>query len=188
MNFIDHMNHTALRSNMTSINHNTYIVGCFQVTMPSAEQRAALNHDGDATLFNRLFKDGVLYYSTSYRRSLDCKRNNTICSFRKEASDSLSFGQIEVFSLDPKPAALLRKLEPLTTSLINQAGHPCRPSLSLYQEIDLLSSFIIPVQLPSARSILLSIPLDEYVFSKAVLVSASGTDYAVSMPNPFERH
>lgn len=55
-----------------------------------------------------------------------------------------------------------------------------------YQQVDLLSSYIVPVPLPSLSSPLVSVPLDQCDFSKAVFVSVSDVCYAIVQPNSVE--
>ena len=155
--------------------------------MPAnVEQSAVLNCDGTIEIFFRLFKDGVLYHSTGYFRATTGKRDNTYCRYR-DTEDSIHLGRIEVFTTTPEPCALLRELYPLETTLINQGGHPCRVSLKHYQEADLLSSFIIPVNLSVVHSPLIAVPVDN-IISKLVLISVSDSHYCVVQPNNMERH
>jgi hypothetical protein len=86
------------------------------------------------------------------------------------------------------PSALLRKLQPADKSLINEAGHPCRPQLTLYRQVDLLSSYIVPIVIPTSSTPLISISLDQCVLSKAVIVSVSDKHYAIAQPNNVEYH
>lgn len=180
----------APRSNMTRIAQNMYIVGPSYVTLPNLEVRSALGTDCHERVeaFSRLYKDGTLYYSTDYTRASHNKRDDTVCSFHEPSSDSISFGRIELFVLSPRPSALLRKLQPEDKSLINEAGHPCRPQLTLYREVDLLSSYIIPIAIPTSSTPLISVSLDQCVLSKAVVVSVSDKHYAIAQPNNVEYH
>ena len=91
-------------------------------------------------------KDGVLYYSTGYANASDSKRDNTYCLYA--ANNSYNFGRIQLFVLTPSPYAIVKKLEPLDQSIMNQAGHPCRESLLVYKEADLLNHYIVPIRLP----------------------------------------
>ena len=61
------------------------------------------------------------------------------------------------------PFALLCILQPLDKTLINEAGHPCRPQLTLHRQVDLLSSYIVPVAIPTSSTPLISISLDHYI-------------------------
>ena len=191
MTFIDGVSHIAPRSNMTLIFEHTYIVGQFRTSAPTTDQAEALGHENAMVSFTRLFKDGILYHSTSYTRGSGGKRNNTICSFRGTTDDTIRFGQIELFVRSPIPSALLHEFHPLADSLLNKAGHPCRSSLVVYQQVDLLSSFIIPVGEITARNQLISIPI-EHIHGKVVLISTTTartiTRYVIQQPNSYEHH
>lgn len=160
------------------------------MTLPRAEVRNALAMDCDERVeaFSRLYKDGTLYHSTDYTRASRNKRDDTICSFCDASSGFICFGRIELFVMSPTPFALLRMLQPLDKSLINEAGHPCRPQLTLYCQVDLLSSYIVPVAIPTSSTPLISISLDHYILSKAVLVSVSSKHYVIAQPNNVEYH
>ena len=180
----------APRSNMTRIAQNTYIVGPSYVTLPNLEVRSALGTDCHERVeaFSRLYKDGTLYYSTDYTRACHNKRDDTVCSFHEPSSDSSSFGWIELFILSPRPSVLLRKLQPVDKSLINEAGHPCRPQLTVYRQVNLLSSYIVPIAIPTSSTPLICVSLDQCVLSKAVIVSVSDKHYAIAQPNKVEYH
>ena len=64
-------------------------------------------------------------------------------------------------------------------SLLQEADHPCRPQLTIYQQVDLLNSYIVPVIIPISSTPLLSVSLDQCVLSKAVIVSVSDKHYAI---------
>lgn len=191
MVFIDRVSHVAPRTNMTQIAPHSYIVGQFQMSTPTAEQTEALGHVNAVQAFTRLFKDGILYYSTSYTKGSGGKRNNMICSFRG-TDDTVHFGQIELFVKTPEPSALLREFRPLAVSLLEKAGPPCRTSLVVYQQVDLLSSFIIPVGAITASTPLVSIPIKN-ILGKVVLLAITSTAgfttrYVIKQPNHYERH
>lgn len=178
------------RRNMTWIVGHTYMVGQYKSTTPTTEQSNSLHYNGRIQIFFRLFKDGVTFHSTSYPRAHQGKRNNTYCCFRQGPDSSTRFGQIELFTTTPTPCALLREMYPSDTSLLNQAGHPCRTSLSHYVEADLLSSYIVPINNRSpntSTSPLLAVPLI-YIMSKLVVISVSDQHYCILQPNHMERH
>ncbi len=187
MTYIDRVSHLAPRSNMMSIGTHTYVIGQYKVTTPAVEQSTALGYTSNIGIFSRMLKDGVVYHSTSYARSTSGKRNNTHCCYRDESNDSICFGQIELFTTCPTPHAFVRQVHPLITSLINQAGHPCRPSLTHYQQADLLNSYIVPVDLSSDGCQLFAVPV-ECIISKVVIISVLDNHYCVVQPNNIERH
>ena len=75
---------------------------------------------------------------------MDSKRDNTYCLYLTD--DSYNFGRIQLFVLTTSPYAIVKKLEGFDQSIMNQLGHPCRPSLQIYKETDLLNHYIVPVQ------------------------------------------
>ncbi len=186
MEYIDRVSHIAPRSNMTHISQHTYAVGQIRVTTVTTEQSEALDSEGLMEVFTRLFKDGALYHSTSYGRGSNGRRDNTTCSFRG-TDNSVLFGQVELFVSKPVPTALIRELQPTEESLIQQAGHPCRSTLVVYQEVDLLSSFIAPINKPTRSSPLKAIPI-ERILGKAVIINSTSHSYVIAQPNNYERH
>ena len=123
--------------------------------------------------------------SIAHMKSRKSKRNNSYCCYEDNIGNT-SFGKIELTSTT-QPSALIRQLKPLQTTLMTMAGHPCRTSLNSYQDADLLSSFITPVDLSTDLNQLLAVPIDSIV-SKAVLISVSGYHYCIIQPNNIERH
>lgn len=174
------------RHSMKCIGTRTYIVGKYHLAVPSTEQSSALGHSGNMEVFTRLLKSGVLFHSTSYERSLYSKRCNTYCSFRDD-DDVLCFGKIELFVKSPRPCVFLRQLKQLGATLISKAGHPCRASLSVYANADLLSSYIVPVTLSTDLCPLMVIDISD-ILSKVVLVSVCNNHYCIIQPNSIERH
>ena len=137
--------------------------------------------------FSRLYKDGIPYYSTIYSRASCNKRDDTICCFRASRDSTVMFGRIELFVLSPIPSILLRQLQPEERSLLQEAGHPCRPQLAIYQQVD-LNSYIVTVIIPTSSIPLMSVSLDQCILSKAVTVSVSDKHYVIPQPNNIEYH
>ena len=54
--------------------------------------------------------------------------------------------------MSPTPFALPRLLQPLDKTLINEAGHLCRPQLTPYRQVDLLNSYMVPVAIPTSST------------------------------------
>ena len=173
------------RASMICISTNTYILGKLKSVMPTPEQSAAIGITDNIEVFSRMYKEGVIYHSSSYLRSGVCKRNDTYCRFYNFTNNSICFGQIELFTTTPTPHAFVRQLNPCGTSLINKAGHPCRPSLEPYQAVDLLSSYIVPVNDQHCQ--LLAVPVD-CILSKVAMVTVFYNNYCVIQPNNIEHH
>ena len=186
MRYIDYLSHLTPRSNMMCNGVHTYVVGQYRISTPTTEQSTALRYTGNIGIFSRLLKDGVLYHSTNYTNSTSGKRNNTHCCYQDKANNCIYFGQIELFTTCPRPHAFVRPLCPLGTSMLTQAGHPCRSSLAIYQRIDLLSTYIVPV-LSTTSSPLIAVSVD-CIISKIVTVSVLDKHYCVVQPNNIERH
>ena len=132
-----------------------------------------------------MLRNGVVYHSTYYRKSVDGKRNSTYCCFQNKGS--VHFGQIELFTMTPKPCALIRQFQHLDMTLANQVGHPCRDTLIPYVNVDLLNSYIVPININAEHCQLEAIPL-ECVISKVMMVSVMDRHYCVIQPNNTERH
>jgi len=86
------------------------------------------------------YKNGVLYYARQFHNEYMGKRNDSICCYIQDGG-TVGFGQVELFSLDPVPLALIYPLNLNSVSLMQKAGDPCRPILQPYKEIDILSLF-----------------------------------------------
>ena len=165
-------------SNMRSIGDHTYMVGKSKMMAPTAEQSIVLGSNDNIEVFSRLFKDGILYYSSSWGRGN--KRDNTHCTYQVDTCDTC-FGIIELFVPAPTPCALIRQLVTSPESLLDKAGHPCR---TLYHQVDLLNSYIVPVEVSNNLSL---IPI-ESITTKAVFISVPPSQYCIVHPNKIERH
>jgi hypothetical protein len=166
---------------MKCIGNHTYVVGKQKIVVPTAEQSIALAFDDNIEVFSRLFKDGVLYYSSSWKQGN--KRDNIHCAYN-DGTGEKCFGIIEIFTSTPKPCAFIRQLTAPPTTLINEAGHPCRTCLTYYQQVDLLDSYITPVKVSTNLS---AVPIDS-IISKAVIISVSQRQYCIVHPNNIEHH
>ena len=180
---------SRFQSNTKKIASHTYILGKSSTIIPSLEQSAALSRQtgsGSIEVFSRLIKNRSCYHSKAYTRSEKNKRNNTYCYYRNE-SGSYNFGVIEIFTYTPTQSALIRQLKQQHVSLLAMAGNPCRPSLAIYQEVDLLDAYITSVDLSVDNCPLISVPLSSLI-SKAVLISVSEKHFCIVQPNNIERH
>lgn len=96
------------------------------------------------------------------------------------------FGRIVLFVNSPSPQVLIREFHQPSQSLLQQAGPPCRPTLAIYKEVDILNSFITTIQENSA-SPLLAIPITD-ILRKLVFVKNQACTYVIKQPNHFEHH
>ena len=103
--------------------------------------------------------------------------------FKTNASDC-NYGEIEMFVNMSPPQAIIRVLRVQGQTVVQQAGHPCRPALDMYKEVDLLKLFVAHVV---CNGPLTAIPL-ENIWSKTVFVYVIGVFYAVKPPNSCEHH
>lgn len=98
--------------------------------------------------------------------------------------DKLEFGRIKFFGLTPVPSVFIQLLLQSNTSLMTTAGNPCRSSLLQYKEVDLLSSYIVPVD---STEQLIVVPIKS-IISKVFVVVRDKQIYCIVQPNTFERH
>ena len=87
---------------------------------------------------------GYLYTSKSYSRGLQGKRNNTVCVF-KTGSNMHRYGEIETFMNISPPQAIIRVFKVEGQSILQQARQPCRRTLAVYKDVDLLDNYITRV-------------------------------------------
>lgn len=185
MDFINRVSNRTYRSNMTSINSHTYIVGPCKASVLTSKQSQAF-HCNDHDVFDtflKLYKDGVMYRTMSSSRD-NSLRNDSVCIFKSE-DNCTEFGLIDLFIARPDPTALVYKMNRLDDSILKKAGHPCREPLLEYQEVNLLGNYIITVAYQN-RS-LNAIKIDS-IIGKAVVVVVEGTTFAIVQPNGFECH
>lgn len=169
---------------MTQIDDHMYVVGQCHVKSLTTEQCAALGTEEPVPCFYKLYKDGVLYHSTSGAQ-VQGKRDSTVCAF--ERSDSKQhFGRIVLFVNTPSPQALVRELHQPSQSLLKQAGPPCRPALAMYKDIDLLNSYITVVE-ETLSNPLLAVPLVN-IQRKMFFVKSDISTYVIKQPNHYEHH
>jgi len=171
------------RRNMKQLSQHCYVLGCTKIITLSDEQRCAIGSENYSyTAFFRLYKKGATFYSTSYVKDQILKRENTFCSFTE--GDHICYGQITVFLFGPPPVALIKRCDVCETSLMQSAGHPCRPLLSKYKEIDLLETIVVPITI-SAN--LTAVNVDD-ICSTSVIIKSQGKTYLFNQPNTYERH
>lgn len=181
-NYINGQEMNSLRSNMLSLGDHTYAVGKRVMKTLSLEESTASLRHGLIEVFYRLYKNNSIYYSTDYGKTSERKRDNTYCSFMHK--DQIEFGRIKFFGLTPVPSVFIQLLLQSNTSLMTRAGNPCRSSLLQYKEVDLLSSYIVPVDLTEQ---LIVVPIKS-IISKVFVVVRDKQLYCIVQPNTFERH
>ena len=180
--FIDKSSGLAPRSNMSKIGEHTHIIGPCTFKTPTSEQSMALGGSEPVPCFFKLYKNGVVYHAFSGNHG---KRDSTVCSF-KTTDNKTHYGRIMLFVNTPSPSALIREFCQPSQSLLQQAGPPCRASLTVYKEFDLLSSFITLAE-ESFTAPLLAIPIT-FIQGKVVVVKNHVCTYVIKQPNQFERH
>lgn len=115
------------------------------------------------------------------------KRENSICSFVDNETGEIQYGRVEFFVTKPEPIALVYILNQDDTTLMQQSGHPCRSQLSVYKEVDYLSTIITTLLIPAVRSNLMAVKI-ENICGKPVIVHTANSTYLINQPNFYERH
>ena len=182
LNFLQSSVHLT-RRNMVQIGAHTYVLDQVRLVDATEEQKDLLANDGPIEVFSRLYMNGSTYASRSYARGVNGKRNNTVCVFRTDENDC-NYGEIEMFVNTSPPQAIIQILRVQGQTILQQAGHHCRPALNIYKEIDLLNSFVSRVV---RNGPLVAVPL-ENIRSKAVFICINRMFYAIKPPNNYEHH
>ena len=116
---------SSARRNMVQIGAHTYILGLVEAM---EEQKSLLDADGPIEVFSGLYMQWSTYTSKSYAKGINGKRNNTVCVFRTSENDC-NYGEIENFVNMSLPQAIIRVLRVQGQTILQQAGHSCRPAL-----------------------------------------------------------
>ena len=176
------------RHNMSLISTGNYSVGrLLQSTLTQQERQAihtiSCHPIGTTTMFSRAYLQNVLYYSAAYNK--DGKRNNCVCSFKTDFSEE--FGEIQKFVLCQRvqAVALIKKYKKCDISILVKCGLPCRPILDHHKSIDLISNFVITVEVEDTE--LRAIPVAR-ITGKCTLIELPDIHYVVKMPNKYEHH
>lgn len=171
-----------VRRNMMKVDDHVYAVGKLSLTVLTEDQACALGVERGAVAqtFLRLYKDGALYHSQAYSRS-EGKRDSTVCHY--QGDEGICFGRIHIFIAHPQLCALVQTLK-VTSSPMQQAGPPCRETLSIHRDVDILHQYIQPV---SACDELRTVPLKSLT-RKAVLLYGRECNYVAAQPNTYEKH
>lgn len=183
MAFLNKSSKLAPRPNMAKIGEHAYIIGAFHVKTPTSEQSVALGSNVPIPCFYKLFLNGVAYHAAT--KTNHGKRDSTLCSFYRD-DNKMHFGRIMLFVNTNTTLALVREFVQPRQSLLQQAGPPCRTTLALYKEVDLLSSFIAIVE-ERCDTPLLTVPVTS-IQGKVVIVKNQDTTYVIKQPNHFEHH
>lgn len=182
---LSYFNHYTQRQS-NRVGNRSYIVGKCKLITPSSEESTALDYIGNIEVYFRLLQRGILYHSSRYKQAFLGKRDNIHCCYRT-TTGKLCLGRIEFFSKTPRACAFIRELQPLPISLMGKAGHPCRRVLQQYQHADLLSSYVIPINMSTIDSPLIAVPIDS-IISKLCIIPVVDCHYCVIQPNNIERH
>jgi len=161
-----------------------YIIGSLAKAILNNEEKDATETNQEFNVvFFRMYKAGVVYYSTRYVKDRELKRENTICSFRCR-DGSIKYGQINLFVADPRPIALIKMCHIHTVSLMQSAGNPRNSKLDMHKDVDYLSNIINPV---TFSSILIAVSINDIV-GKPVMIRVDSIIYFIDQPNVFEHH
>lgn len=104
-----------------------------------------------------------------------------------QVDDSVNFGLIDCFIAltEEGPTALIYKLQFESDSILQRAGHPCRDVLQQHKDINLLSTYIVPVKYQTTTLTAVKV---EKIQGKLVMIKTGINFYAVVQPNSFEHH
>ena len=125
----------------------------------------------------------MILHSRAYPKS-DGKRNNTVCSYSDETNE-VKFAQIEKFIEGEEQMVVVKDLKRSSRSLLSCAGNPCRDSLKMYKEVDLLSRIIHVVERETGTIKVIKLA---DIKGKGVLIKTVDRTFAIHQPNSFERH
>lgn len=180
------MNGNTPKRGMQQVSEHTYTLGKMIQRHASTDECELLNIPrGLLQIYTRVFHNGTIYHSASYFKGQG-KRNNQICYF---SSEGRKFGEIQFFTLNPNPAAVIKVFEPSGSTILQRAGNPCRPILEDYKEIDFLSTFVHEIKFPKEHSYLMVIPISR-IEGKAVHLQLENSlfDYVLTQPNTYEHN
>jgi len=186
LEFLNAMNGSTPRRGIQQVGEHTYTLGKIMQRQVSTVKREVLGiPPGLIQIFTRIFHNGTTYHSASYFKGMG-KRNNQVCYFN---NDGRKFGQIQFFTLDPEPAAVVKVFEPTGSTILERAGHSCRPILEEYKNVDFLSTFIHEIKPLKENSYLMVVPISR-IEGKAVHLQLENSlfDYVLKQPNDYEHN
>ena len=182
--FLSFYSGTSPRRGMQSCGEGMYAVGSFDKTRLSVVNRELLGNTQTRT-FTRAFIKGALYHSAAYAKAAQGKRNNQVCHFKDQHGHR--FGVIQVFALIPEPVAIMNVLCLSDSTILQRAGHPCRPLLSEYRDVDFMSSFLHEVECQNSHPEVIHL---KYINGKAVQIELHNGryNYVLKQPNTYEHN
>ena len=170
---------------MEHIGPHTYLLGQSMIKTPTTEEANILNWSSTEKIvtYTKLLKDGIIYCTSS---KLDRKRNSSFCSFRCAYNDKKQFGRILSFVRTSPPKVLLYEME--LTSVLKNAGPPCRGRLEMYKEADILTEHRFMLKIQREHEEFIAVPIHN-IISKAMKIDIDGThSYIIRQPNRFEHN
>ena len=168
LKFLAFCQNSLPRKNMLQIAPHIYIVGTFCYTNLTDEEHTAISLQSLGSIgsrletFTRLFSNGVLYHSVSYKRE-GGKRNSSICCYH-----------------DGNGLKFLKSMVASPSSLLKRFGVSGRRVLQQFSDADLLESFVFGCSI-------VAVPIEQL---QGVCVYVTIRDrpfnYAIVQPNHFE--
>ena len=165
---------------MEHIGPHTYFLGQPMIKTLKTEEANTLNKSSTEKIvtYTKLLKDGIIYCTSS---KLDRKRNSSFCSFRCACNGEIQFGRILLFVKTSPPKVLLYKME--VTSVLKNAGPPCRGRLEMYKEVDILTEHRFMLNRQREHEQFISVPINS-IISKAMKIDIDRThSYIIRQPN-----
>ncbi len=109
-----------------------------------------------------------------------------MCSFK---INNLEFGELQYFVLTPQPVAVMKVIESSGSSILEQAGNPCRQQLNDYKEMKLLRMFMHEIKLPKGHFHLALVPISN-IKGKAIHIQLNNSnfDYILEQLNAYEHN
>ncbi len=103
--------------------------------------------------------------------------------------DGQKFGQLQYFTLNPQPAAIIKIFEPTGATLLGRAGHSCRPALQIHKRLNCLSMFVHEIKPPCDDNEVKIVPICS-IEGKAIHLKLfnSQFDYVLQQPNIYEHN
>ena len=120
LEFLSFCRNSLPRKNMFQIAPHVYIIGRLHYTNLTNEEHTAISMQSLGSVgsrietFSRLFCNGILYHSVTYKRE-GGKRNSSICCYHDGIS--LKFGEIQKFCRTTKTFAVLKSMAVSSSSL-----------------------------------------------------------------------
>jgi hypothetical protein len=186
LKFLSYCQNSLPRKNMLQIAPHVYMVGTLHYSNLTDEEHRAISLlslgsvGSKVESFSRMFCNGVLYHTTSYKRE-GGKRNSSVCCYH---DGSLKFGEIQRFCRTTKTFAIIKSMAASPSSLLKRCGISGRHVLQQFADADLLGSFVFEVFPPDT---VVAVPIEQ-LQGVCVYMQMQNRpiNYVTLQPNHFE--